>query len=127
MPTILVVDDEAAFLSLVRRHLESTYEILEADDVTSALELTLRRKPDCILLDLNLPELSGLELSTILSGMSATQLIPIIVITSDAAASREEIAMVIPIAGFMRKPVDFEELKDRIAAVLRSKQHERRR
>ena len=35
--------------------------------------------------------------------------------------------MVIPIAGFMRKPVDFEELKDRIAAVLRSKQHERRR
>jgi DNA-binding response OmpR family regulator len=127
MPTILVVDDEATFRSLLRRHLESAYEILEADNVTDALELTLRRKPDCIMLDLNLPGLPGLELCTILSGMSATQLIPIIVITGDPAASREEIAMVLPIAGFMRKPLDFEELKDRIAAVLRSKQPERRR
>ena len=127
MPRILVVDDDYAFCRMVREHLESTYEIVETGDATQVLALTLERKPDCILMDLYLPELSGFELCSILSELTATRLIPIIMVSGESAAHLEEIAKVFRISGFIQKPFDFEDLKARIAAALETKQAERRR
>ncbi|HEV8713515.1 MAG TPA: response regulator [Candidatus Binatia bacterium] len=123
----MVVEDEEPVRDLIRRHLEPSYEIVETEDATRALALALERKPDCILLDLNLPKLSGLELCTIFADMNATRLIPIIIITGDPSANFEEISKVIRFASFMQKPLDFKELKLRIAAAVEVKQVERRR
>ena len=105
MPRILVVDDDYAFCRMVREHLESTYEIVETGDTTQVLALTLERRPDCILMDLCLPELSGFDLCSILSELTATRLIPIIMVSGESAAHLEEIAKVFRITGFIQKPV----------------------
>jgi len=127
MQKIMVVEDDELVRDLIRRHLGRSYEIVETEDATKALALALKKKPDCILLDLNLPKLSGLELCTIFGDMNATRLIPIIIITGDPTANFEEISKVLRFESFMHKPLDFEELKGRIAAAVEVKQDERRR
>ncbi|GKT07963.1 sigma-54 dependent transcriptional regulator [Desulforhabdus sp. TSK] len=59
---ILLVDDEAPFRSALRRLLEKSHTVLEADTGTKALELAQKEEPDLILLDIGLPDTSGLEL-----------------------------------------------------------------
>ena len=124
--TILVVDDDPGFRSLVRHVLEDEYEIVEAGHPTAALSLALEKSPDCILLDLDLPDVSGVELCTILADMNATKLIPVIVITGHLEARIEQISKLIRIAGYIEKPFDLRKLKEGIAAAVGTKQGERR-
>jgi DNA-binding NtrC family response regulator len=59
---ILIVDDEAPFRSAMRRLLEKKYTVLDADTGAKALKAAEREEPDLILLDIGLPDASGLEL-----------------------------------------------------------------
>lgn len=59
---ILVVDDEASFRAALRRLLEKNHIILEADSGTVGIKLAEREEPDLVLLDIGLPDGSGLEL-----------------------------------------------------------------
>src|SRR5262245_30996480 len=127
MPRLLVVDDEEPFRLLVRRHLETLYEIVETGDATEALALTLENKPDCILMDLYLPEFSGFELCSILSEMNATRMIPIIMVSGESSPRLEQLVNVLHLHGFLQKPLDFDDLKVRISAALATAPRERRR
>src|SRR5690349_20074715 len=60
-PRILDVDDDALVRRLIRVSLGPGYEVYEAGDGPEALLRTAREKPDLILLDLNLPQLSGFD------------------------------------------------------------------
>jgi len=126
MQRILVIEDDELIRNVLRRHLGRDYEIIDTGDATQALALALEKKPHCILLDLNLPELSGLELCNLFSDLSATRLIPIIVITGQPAAVYKEICQKLGAADFMEKPLNFEDLKVRLAAVLQKKRTEGR-
>ena len=125
--TVMIVDDDQAFRTLVRRMLEQEYEIVEVGHPKTALATAIEREPDCILMDLDLPGVSGLELCTVLAEMSATRLIPVIVITGHPAARVEEIKRVVHIAGFLQKPFEFGELEELIAGAIGTKQADRRR
>ncbi len=59
---ILVVDDEAPFRSAMRRLLEKNNILIEADTGTAGLKIAEREEPDLVLLDIGLPDGSGLEL-----------------------------------------------------------------
>lgn len=59
---ILIVDDEAPFRAAMRRLLEKTYSVVEAETGSSALQLAQSEEPDLILLDIALPDANGLEL-----------------------------------------------------------------
>ncbi|HQN17924.1 MAG TPA: response regulator, partial [Syntrophobacteraceae bacterium] len=59
---ILIVDDEAPFRSALRRLLEQKYAVVEAETGTQGLQLAYREEPDLVLLDVALPDASGLEL-----------------------------------------------------------------
>ena len=59
---ILIVDDEAPFRSAMRRLLEKNHIVAEADTGAGALDLARKEEPDLILLDIGLPDTSGLEL-----------------------------------------------------------------
>jgi CheY-like chemotaxis protein len=127
MPRILIVEDDASVRGLLRRHLSDTYEIVEAGDAAQALAVALEKKPDGILLDLNLPDLSGFELCEMFSKINTTRLTPIIVITAEPAATFRELCLSLGAADYVEKPLDFAKLKGLLATALQSRRSERRR
>src|SRR5690348_2644982 len=83
MPKILVVDDEPDILRVVVRIMESCgHEVRTALDGVEALERVAADRPDCIILDLNLPRLDGFEVCKRLKGDPATREIPIVMMTA---------------------------------------------
>jgi len=83
MTTILVVDDEAPIVDLVRFTLEDAdVRVVEASDGAEALVLARRIKPDLVLLDVHMPRLDGLEVCRLLRGEPAFARTPIIMLTA---------------------------------------------
>ena len=82
MATILVVDDESTICMLVRRALETSgHRVLEASDGILGLKLAQLEQPDLILLDIALPQMSGLEVNRRLQGNAKTATIPVLYLT----------------------------------------------
>lgn len=126
MQKILIVDDDPAMRGLLRKRLADTYEIIDTGNPEQALGLALEHKPDAILLDLMMPKCSGFELCQSFHSLSYTGLIPIFVITGESAAKYKEHCENLGATGYFEKPVDFTELKRRLAAELSNKRPERR-
>ncbi len=85
---ILVVDDEKDIAELLQHVLVAEgFQVVIAHDGRAALDATLRQKPDLVILDLMLPELSGIEVLKALRGQDATRMIPVMLLT----ARRDEI------------------------------------
>src|SRR5437867_12195523 len=59
--TVLIVEDDEETRNLLRRHLKDGYDVVETGDTTEALRMVLERRPNCILLDLNVPLLFGIQ------------------------------------------------------------------
>jgi two-component system KDP operon response regulator KdpE len=114
---ILVVDDEAQ----IRRVLRSTlsfrgYTISEATSGEEAVELIRRHKPDLILLDVNLPGMSGVETCREIRRSSDT---PIIMLTVRNAERDKVVALDAGADDYVTKPFGIEELLARVRASLR--------
>ena len=79
-PTILVVDDEVGLIDVLEAYLrDEGYDVLRATDGRAAVDVTLREHPDLVLLDLNLPKISGLDA---FREIRAQLNVPIIMLTS---------------------------------------------
>jgi len=89
---ILIVDDFPAFRSIIRIHLQNFgyKNIIEADDVDSALKIMKHENFDLIFSDLNMPGLDGVDFFNILQSDSVTRNTPFILITSEARNERIE-------------------------------------
>ena len=91
MKTVLIVDDEPAIVQLVRITLETArVRVLEASDGATAIDRAVGHRPDLILLDVDLPDLSGLEVCRRLKGEEAMAQTKIVMLT--AAAQQDDIA-----------------------------------
>lgn len=92
MNKLLIADDEAGVRALVRTTLETgRYEILEATNGREALELARRHRPEIVLLDLMMPELSGFDVCRTLKEDPSTARITIVMLTARAQeADRRE-------------------------------------
>src|SRR5687768_8656940 len=87
MTKILVVeDDEMSRDILVRRLQKHGYELLQSADAEAGLEVIMDMKPDLLLLDINLPGMSGLELAQELKSHPETSDIPMIAVSADTGA-----------------------------------------
>jgi two-component system, OmpR family, alkaline phosphatase synthesis response regulator PhoP len=119
---VLIVEDEHDIAGLIKRTLERTGET-EAEIVGSgdaALKAVADRSPDLIILDLNLPVLSGVEVCRILRARSDAQHLPIIILTArsgedDRVSGLEQLGA----DDYVTKPFSLRELTARVRAVLR--------
>ena len=117
-PLVLVADDDADILSLVRVRLErSGYAVVSARNGVEALELARDRRPDLAILDIAMPELTGLEVTKRLREEHLD--LPVILLTArardiDVAAGADAGADV-----YVTKPFSPQELESRVRAHVR--------
>jgi len=89
--TVLVVEDNPLNLILFRDLLENRgYKVLQARDGTDGLRLARTHRPELIILDIHLPEISGLEVMKWIKQDDALKTIPIIAVTAFAMKGDEE-------------------------------------
>jgi DNA-binding response OmpR family regulator len=126
MSKILIVDDDEAIRRLVRINLLDLYEIFDTGKPEEALALALEHKPDAILLDLRMPGYSGFELCKTFTTFSATQLIPVFIISGEGGAKTKDFCRDLGATAYFEKPVDFDALRSRLAEALAGRRTERR-
>ncbi len=119
-PTVLVAEDEGALMTLLRYNLEREgYRVLEAQDGEEALLVAAEEKPDLVLLDWMLPQLSGIEVCRRLRGRQETRNVPIIMLTARGEESDRIRGLDTGADDYMTKPFAMTELLARLRAVLR--------
>jgi two-component system cell cycle response regulator DivK len=113
--TILYVEDNEFNRKIVRHLLGRTsYRLLEAGDGEAGVTTAREAVPDLIIMDIQLPKLSGLDATRQLHADPVTAPIPIIVITSFALAGDEEKAREAGAAAYLAKPYSPRELLEMI-------------
>jgi DNA-binding response OmpR family regulator len=115
--TILVVDDEPIILEALSESLERDgYTVITAADGRSALERFRSGRPDLVVLDLMLPELSGIEVCRIIRAESA---VPILMLTAKDSEIDKVVGLEIGADDYMTKPFSLRELAARVRALFR--------
>jgi DNA-binding response OmpR family regulator len=118
---VLVVEDEQDIAGLIKHALErgadSHVEIVSSGD--AALAAVTEAPPDLIILDLNLPVLSGIEVCRILRARPATAQLPIIMLTARTSEADRVTGLDVGADDYVTKPFSLRELAARVRAVLR--------
>jgi two-component system cell cycle response regulator DivK len=109
--TVLYVEDNEYNRKIVRQLLTRTsYRLREAADGEAALGMVREERPDLILMDVQLPKMSGLDVTRALRDDPATADVPIIVVTSFALSGDEQRAMAAGASAYIAKPYSPREL-----------------
>ncbi len=109
MKKILVIEDNENNMYLIRFILKKhSYEVVEAITGKEGMELSIKERPDLILLDIQLPDMDGFEVTKKLRESEANGEIPIIAITSFAMAGDKERILGSGCNGYIEKPLDLE-------------------
>ena len=109
MKSCLVVDDSKVIRAIARTILEELeFEVLEAEDAELAVDACERRMPDAILLDWNLPAMTGIDFLRHLRGMSGGEAPVVVFCTTENDAEHIETAMSTGANEYIMKPFDSE-------------------
>src|SRR5271155_1845965 len=117
MKTILIIDDEPAARYGLRRALESKYRIAEADSAESAQQSITTEDPDLVLLDIVLPGQDGLSFLKRLRAQGNE--IPVLMVSALDTAKKAVEALNLGAADYLVKGFDLEELRQRVANLLK--------
>jgi two-component system phosphate regulon response regulator PhoB len=118
--TVLAIEDDQDILSILEYHLRrEPYRVLAARDGSSGLQVAQSARPDLILLDLMLPELSGLEVLKRLRAHDRTRSIPVIILTARTDETDRVLGFELGADDYVTKPFSPRELILRVRSVLR--------
>jgi CheY-like chemotaxis protein len=118
-PLILLAEDNEANTQTLSDYLQGIgYEMIMAKDGKEAVQLSQRRKPDLILMDIQMPELDGLSATQQIRANPRTANIPIIAITALAMSGDREKCLAAGVSYYMTKPVNLKKLATIINALL---------
>lgn len=116
---ILVVDDEPNLLRVVEYSLTAAgFEVVLAQNGNEALAMVKNERPDLVILDVMLPELSGIEACKLLRSRSATADLPIIMLSARAQVADMVTGLESGADEYVTKPVDLQEMVARVRALL---------
>lgn len=121
MPRILIIDDDATMLQLLRMHLTALQHSVEvAADAAEAIRSVFEQTPDLIISDLNMPYMNGLELLKAFRGDEITKGVPVILLTGSTNDDDWMEAMKLGVTRYVIKPVQLDELVREIDLALKS-------
>lgn len=115
-PSVLIVDDSVANLSLVAGLLRSNYSVKVAKDGIKAIQLIHSEPPELILLDVMMPQLDGYEVCRLLKADEQTRHIPIIFLTSQTETENEEKGLSLGAVDYITRPINPGLLLSRVRA-----------
>ncbi|MGB5082769.1 MAG: EAL domain-containing protein [Burkholderiales bacterium] len=123
---VMMVDDEPLIIEMTRAFLEEAgyRRFVSTSNSSEALALMLRERPDVLLLDINMPNVSGFDVLSGIRDNKALKHIPVIVMTSADDAETKLRSLALGARDFLRKPVDPTELALRLRNTLAAKAHE---
>ena len=120
--TILVVDDLPANRDLLARRLErSGFRVLQASSGMEALEILRRSAVDCMLLDIAMPEMTGLDVLREVRADRSSALLPVIIVTAKTDSEDVVEALSLGANDYVTKPLDYPVALARIKAHLRTR------
>lgn len=119
MATILYIEDNPQNMRLVRKMLQTDgFEMIEAQDGLSGIEAALQHNPDIILMDINLPDIDGLEVTARLRQYPQFANTPIIALTANAMHGDRERITNGGCNGYLAKPITRNELLNTVKRFL---------
>ncbi|MDD5307621.1 MAG: hybrid sensor histidine kinase/response regulator [Deltaproteobacteria bacterium] len=123
MPRVLHIEDDEGSRALVRRVLSAAgWEVVDAVTGLSGIRQAMAANPDVILVDIQLPDMDGYEVTLKLRGELRGREVPIVAITG---AGDRDMSLAVGCDGHIRKPIDVNRFADKLASFL-SGRHERR-
>lgn len=117
---VLVVDDSAAMRAFVRAALEdagAAGEVLEAKSGFEALRLLPRERFDAAIVDINMPDIHGLEVIRFMRATEAHKLTPLLVISSEASPRDREKGLALGASEWLTKPFSATALLEALARI----------
>jgi two-component system, cell cycle response regulator len=128
MAKILIADDSRFHVQLLAAYLgPKKFDLIFASNALQAWTQALRSNPDLILLDINMPGGTGVEVLQRLRISTKTQHIPVIVITGEDGAAIESVVRDLGAADFLHKPVGQEQLCATVDRVLNARAEQDKR
>ncbi len=124
-PRIAIVDDEPINIKVVQKHLKLAgyQQFFTTEDSTRAMDLIRTEFPDVVLLDIMMPQVSGLEILAELRQTDEFIDLPVIILTAATDTATKMEALRLGATEFLGKPVDAAELEARLCNVLIAKAH----
>ena len=120
--TILYIEDNFDNRMFVRRVLEAEgYRVVEAEDGAQGIEWLESDTPDLVLMDINLPEIDGYEVTKRFKQLPSMARVPVIAMTANVMKGDRERTLAAGCDGYIPKPIDIDALPSQIARFLRKK------
>ncbi len=122
MKTALVIEDNADNMELMTLILEQNgYQVIKAETGQQGFDVALEARPDFILLDIQLPDMDGLEVLRKIRSSEIDGDIPVIAVTSYAMVGDREKMMAAGCNGYIEKPIDPEKIIGQIREIIGEK------
>jgi two-component system chemotaxis response regulator CheY len=122
MLDVLIVDDSAAIRKILQRVLRQTGipigNIVESGDGREALEALKTQTVGLALLDINMPNMDGLELLGHLKASAAWAHLPVIMVSTEGSQAKVLEAVKMGASGYVRKPFNADQIKEKLAEIL---------
>jgi two-component system, cell cycle response regulator DivK len=122
MSLILIVEDNERNLKLVRDVLQvKGFNTIEAGTAEIGIELAAERKPDLILMDIQLPGMNGIDALKVLRSNPATAAIPIVAVTASVMQQDRTLITQAGFDGYIGKPINIKEFLESVKNALAKK------
>ena len=119
MSLVLIVEDNEKNLKLVRDVLQvKGYETIEAGTAEDGIVLARSRKPDLVLMDIQLPGMNGIDALKVLRADAATARIPVIAVTASVMQQDRNLITEAGFDGYIGKPINLKEFIDTVRAMV---------
>jgi len=120
---ILVVDDDKSIIEIVQAYLEQAgYSVLSATNGTSAMDTLRRERPELLILDLNLPDRDGWDITRDIRNDTQLASTPIIMLTARVDDSDKIVGLELGADDYVTKPFNPREIVARVRALLRRRE-----